>query len=188
MGWPACCGVNGHGTIGVRARNLLLRSGLNQGRSDLEREPVFDWFQLRLQLRQFGPAQYGLGSDRPIDVNRRGRLSSHVRARYLPPARVLRVAIRRALGGDPLRNFKIDNAGWTNLMVEVDGRWLFRFPRWPGPAREAGFEVRLLEYLSRISRLPFRSRSSWDRWTILGGGPSWRTGSFVGFHSAIYRR
>jgi aminoglycoside 2''-phosphotransferase len=84
-----------------------------------------------------------------MSVIRGGPFRSGVRTQYLPAARVLKDGARRALGGHPLGSFRIDNAGWTNLMAEVNGQWMFRFPRWPGSARAMGFEVRLLEYLGR---------------------------------------
>jgi aminoglycoside 2''-phosphotransferase len=61
----------------------------------------------------------------------------------------VKAAIQRAWPKRPLKKFRIDNTGWTNLMLEADGRWMFRLPRWPQSAQKIGFEVRLLEYLSQ---------------------------------------
>ena len=68
---------------------------------------------------------------------------------YLPPLRLLQEAVRTAWSGQSIQEFKVDNAGWTNLMREADGRWMFRIPRWPKSAQAMSFEVRLLKYLGQ---------------------------------------
>lgn len=47
-----------------------------------------------------------------------------------------------------LSGFRVNQEGWTNLILETDQELLFRFPRWAPAARGLGFEVRVLEYLS----------------------------------------
>lgn len=87
-------------------------------------------------------------------ANRAAGSGPRVRISYLPPLQILKDAARRALSPRPILKFKVNNAGWTNLMLEVNGQWMFRFPRWPESARGLGFEVRLLEYLDRHLSVP----------------------------------
>jgi aminoglycoside 2''-phosphotransferase len=77
-----------------------------------------------------------------------------VKTDSLPPPRFLKEAVRRAWPRGPLQKFRVDHTGWTNLMLEADGRWMFRIPRWPNSARHMGFEVRLLEYLRQHLSIP----------------------------------
>jgi aminoglycoside 2''-phosphotransferase len=72
----------------------------------------------------------------------------------LPAPRVLWNAARGAWPGRPLQRFRVDNSGWTNLMLEADGRLMFRFPRWASAARSMGREVRLLDLLGRYLSAP----------------------------------
>jgi aminoglycoside 2''-phosphotransferase len=72
----------------------------------------------------------------------------------LPPPRALESAFRQLWPGRPLRRFRRDETGWTNLVLEADGRWIFRVPRWPGPARSLTREVRLLEILGEHLTVP----------------------------------
>jgi aminoglycoside 2''-phosphotransferase len=72
----------------------------------------------------------------------------------LPPLDQLRRVARSAWPGDRIRRFRVDETGWTNLVLEGDGRWIFRFPRWSGAARALGAEVRLLEFLGRHVSTP----------------------------------
>jgi len=65
----------------------------------------------------------------------------------LPSPREIERALRRLWPGRPLGRFRCDQTGWTNLVLEADGRWIFRVPRWPGAARSLTREVRLLEVL-----------------------------------------
>ncbi len=66
----------------------------------------------------------------------------------LPDPAVLARAVRAVWPGPPIRTIRVDETGWTNLMLEVDGRWMVRIPRWRSAAESLGFEVRLLEFLA----------------------------------------
>jgi aminoglycoside 2''-phosphotransferase len=72
----------------------------------------------------------------------------------LPPPSALRKVAQEAWPGPPLRQFRVDNTGWTNLMLEADHRLMFRFPRWKDSAQSLGREVRLLELLGRHLTAP----------------------------------
>ncbi|MGC2360605.1 MAG: aminoglycoside phosphotransferase family protein [Thermoplasmata archaeon] len=72
----------------------------------------------------------------------------------LPPTRSLRSAARAAWPDEPLRRFRVDHHGWTNLVLEANGAIIFRFPRRVDVARNVGVEVRLLEFLGRHLSTP----------------------------------
>lgn len=72
----------------------------------------------------------------------------------LPSLRVLERAAQQALPEHRLARFRVHQDGWTNLMLEANGRFMFRFPRWPGPAHALQFEVRLLEVLQEHLSIP----------------------------------
>jgi len=55
--------------------------------------------------------------------------------------------------GPRIRRLRVDNEGWTNLMLEVNGSWMVRIPRWREAADSLSFEVQLLEYLRRHLRV-----------------------------------
>ncbi|MCI4320188.1 MAG: aminoglycoside phosphotransferase family protein [Thermoplasmata archaeon] len=69
-------------------------------------------------------------------------------------------AVRAAFPELGLRQFRVHDAGWANLVLEADGAWMFRFPRQSAVARGLGFEVRALELLGRHLTIPIpRPRS-----------------------------
>jgi aminoglycoside 2''-phosphotransferase len=72
----------------------------------------------------------------------------------LPDLATLKDAARSAWPELTLRRFTVHNEGWTNLVLEADDRLIFRFPRWNEVARSLGYEVRLLELLSRQLSTP----------------------------------
>ncbi|MFZ0891374.1 MAG: aminoglycoside phosphotransferase family protein [Thermoplasmata archaeon] len=53
-----------------------------------------------------------------------------------------------------LRHFRVVEGGWANLVLEADDELIFRFPRRIEVARALGFEVRILDYLSRRISTP----------------------------------
>jgi aminoglycoside 2''-phosphotransferase len=72
----------------------------------------------------------------------------------LPSTAELRAAARELWPERRLRRFRRNEVGWTNLVLEADGRWIFRFPRHAWAARQLGFEVRVLDYLSQHLSTP----------------------------------
>ncbi len=72
----------------------------------------------------------------------------------LPGLSSIEKSVRSAWPGEPPRRFEVDEAGWSNLILEADGRWIIRVPRWRESARGLGFEIRLLEFLSTRLTLP----------------------------------
>lgn len=66
----------------------------------------------------------------------------------LPSIATIERGIRRSWPRSSIRKMRVDQSGWTNLMIEADGRWMIRIPRWPSSARSLGYEVRLLEFLA----------------------------------------
>jgi len=72
----------------------------------------------------------------------------------LPPVRELQAAARRAWPELRARKFEVHDGGWANLVLEADGRAIFRFPRRREVAAGLGFEVRALGLLARHLSLP----------------------------------
>jgi aminoglycoside phosphotransferase (APT) family kinase protein len=50
--------------------------------------------------------------------------------------------------GPPIRRFRAIQEGWTHLLLDADGRWIFRIPRRRSAADHLQEEVALLNYLS----------------------------------------
>jgi aminoglycoside 2''-phosphotransferase len=72
----------------------------------------------------------------------------------LPALGELRTAARDAWSERRLQRFRVHDGGWANLVLEADGRVIFRFPRRREVADGLGFEVRALELLSRHLSIP----------------------------------
>ncbi|HTT73697.1 MAG TPA: phosphotransferase [Thermoplasmata archaeon] len=71
----------------------------------------------------------------------------------LPPWNELARALRPAGPNGAVRRFRLRPAGWTNLVLEADGRWIFRIPRWAATARALHREIALLEHLGPRMRI-----------------------------------
>lgn len=67
----------------------------------------------------------------------------------LPDLATVEEDLRSSWPGPPIRNLWADQAGWSNLVIDADHRWIIRVPRWGSSARSMGFEVRFLGYLSQ---------------------------------------
>lgn len=74
--------------------------------------------------------------------------SSQVVRSPLPKLSRIEEDLRQTWPASPIRTLQVDQSGWSNLMIDVDGRWMIRIPRWESSMRSMGFEVRLLDFLS----------------------------------------
>jgi aminoglycoside 2''-phosphotransferase len=79
---------------------------------------------------------------------------SSTQTSQLPPLAALKEAARSAWPERRLERFRVHDEGWTNFVLEADNRLIFRFPRWKEVARSLGYEVRLLDFLSRHLSAP----------------------------------
>lgn len=80
----------------------------------------------------------------------------------LPPLSTLVRAARAAWPERALSGFQVHDEGWSNLVLEANGRLIFRFPRTRKATESLKFEVQALELLSqRLSaRIPVPIRIS----------------------------
>lgn len=65
-----------------------------------------------------------------------------------------RSAITSAFPELVVRRIRLNEAGWDNIVAEVNDEFIFRFPRRPQTARQLAMESQLLPELSRAVSLP----------------------------------
>jgi aminoglycoside 2''-phosphotransferase len=62
--------------------------------------------------------------------------------------------VRAALPGVELRVVREIDSGWDFHVLDVNGQWIFRFPRWEGGVEQLKREVRLLAQLEGLLPIP----------------------------------